>query len=133
MMKLAVLISALLVAASSAFVPHASRPQQPSLVRVQASFDPLGLSSSDGEERRAAPAAIAAGAAFTASAAALASSPLAALAEDDYEYGAVDAPIAIPVVGGILAILTALLPVFLKGGEEAFEEMKEQDKDNWGR
>jgi hypothetical protein len=31
-----------------------------------------------------------------------------------------------------LAILTALLPLVLQGGEEAFEEMKEQDKDKWG-
>jgi cobalamin biosynthesis Co2+ chelatase CbiK len=29
--------------------------------------------------------------------------------------------------------LTALLPLLLKGGEEAFEEMKEQDKDKWGK
>jgi len=45
---------------------------------------------------------------------------------------AVDAPIGIAVGGGILAILTALLPVFLKGGEEAFEEMKENDAAGWG-
>lgn len=43
--------------------------------------------------------------------------------EDDYEYGAVDAPIAIPIVGGILAIATALLPIALRPGEEAFEEV----------
>mmetsp|Transcript_39934 Transcript_39934/g.93739 ORF Transcript_39934/g.93739 Transcript_39934/m.93739 type:complete len:146 (-) Transcript_39934:269-706(-) len=56
-----------------------------------------------------------------------------AIADDaDYEYGAVDAPIGIAVGGGILAILTALLPVFLKGGEEAFEEMKENDAAGWG-
>jgi hypothetical protein len=36
------------------------------------------------------------------------------------------------VVGGVLAVLTALLPLLLKGGEEAFEEMKEMDKDKWG-
>lgn len=28
---------------------------------------------------------------------------------------------------GVLAILTALLPVVLQGGEEAFEEMKDRD------
>ena len=39
----------------------------------------------------------------------------------------------IAVVGGCLAVLTALLPLLLKGGEEAFEEMKEQDKDKWGK
>jgi hypothetical protein len=58
--------------------------------------------------------------------------PLAALAEEDYEYGAVDAPIGIAVGGGILAILTALLPVVMKGGEEAFEEMKDQSADSFG-
>ena len=62
------------------------------------------------------------------------SSPLVAMAEqvDDYEYGAVDAPIGIAVGGGILAILTALLPIALRGGEEAFEEMKESDSQMWG-
>jgi hypothetical protein len=59
--------------------------------------------------------------------------PLAALAEglaeEDYEYGAVDAPIGIAVAGGIVAILTALLPVVMKGGAEAFEEMKDRDAD----
>jgi hypothetical protein len=59
--------------------------------------------------------------------------PLAALAEDDYEYGAVDAPIGIAVGGGVLAILTALLPVVMKGGEEAFEEIKDQSADSFGK
>jgi len=62
-------------------------------------------------------------------------SPLVAAAVDEvdnYEYGAVDAPIGIAVGGGILAILTALLPIALRGGEEAFEEMKEKDSGSWG-
>jgi hypothetical protein len=64
----------------------------------------------------------------------IATSPLAALAEevDDYEYGAVDAPIGIAVAGGILAILTAAVPVFMQGGEEAFNEMKDRDSGVWG-
>lgn len=64
----------------------------------------------------------------------VATSPLAALAEevDDYEYGAVDAPIGIAVGLGIVAILTAAVPVFMQGGEEAFNEMKERDSGNWG-
>lgn len=63
------------------------------------------------------------------------SSPLMALAEeaDDYEYGAVNAPIGIAWAGGVLAILTALLPFFLKGGEEAFEEMRERDEGKFGK
>mmetsp|Transcript_26007 Transcript_26007/g.51841 ORF Transcript_26007/g.51841 Transcript_26007/m.51841 type:complete len:156 (+) Transcript_26007:99-566(+) len=59
-------------------------------------------------------------------------SPALAVEEDNYEYGAVDAPIGIAVGGGILAILTALLPVVMSGGEEEFEKMKATDKDTWG-
>lgn len=33
---------------------------------------------------------------------------------------------------GVLAILTALLPIALQGGEEEFEKMKNQDADTWG-
>jgi len=44
----------------------------------------------------------------------------------------VDAPIGLAVGGGILAILTALLPVFLRGGEEAFEEIRERDEGTFG-
>jgi hypothetical protein len=51
---------------------------------------------------------------------------------DDYEYGAVDAPIGLAWGAGVLAVATALLPIALKGGEEAFEEMKSQDADTWG-
>ena len=56
--------------------------------------------------------------------------PLAAFAAeqaDEYEYGAVSAPPIVPIVGGLLAILTALLPIVLRRGEEAFEEMKARD------
>ena len=60
-------------------------------------------------------------------------SPLIALAEEDYEYGAVNAPIGLAWGVGVLAILTALLPIALRGGEEAFEEMKDRDKDKWGK
>lgn len=70
--------------------------------------------------------------AITTAAVVVSTSPLIALAEEDYEYGAVDAPIGLAWGAGILAILTALLPVLLKGGEEAFEEMKERDKDTFG-
>lgn len=71
---------------------------------------------------------------LTTTAVVITTSPLMALAEevDDYEYGAVNAPIGIAVAGGLLAILTALLPVFLQGGEKAFNEMKERDQDKWG-
>lgn len=61
--------------------------------------------------------------------------PLAALAaeKDEYVYGAVDAPPLVPIVGGVLAILTALLPVLLRSGEEAFEDMKDRDGFGSGR
>jgi len=64
----------------------------------------------------------------------ISTSPLVALAEeaDDYEYGAVGAPISVAWIGGIFAVGTALLPIALQGGEEAFEEMKEQDKGKFG-
>ena len=60
--------------------------------------------------------------------------PLIALAEeaDEYEYGAVSAPIGIAWAAGVGVIATALLPVLLRGGEEAFEEMKERDSEAWG-
>ena len=70
--------------------------------------------------------------AATAAAIVASMSPLVALAEEDYEYGAVNAPIGLAWGVGVLAILTALLPIALRGGEEAFEEMKDRDKDAWG-
>ena len=65
----------------------------------------------------------------------IATSPLVALAEevgDDYEYGAVSAPISVAWIGGIFAVGTALLPIALSGGEDAFNEMKEADKGKFG-
>ena len=70
------------------------------------------------------------------SAAVLANLPLLVKAveeADEYEYGSVNAPISIAVVGGILAVLTALLPLLLRGGEEAFEEMRDRDADTFGK
>ena len=67
---------------------------------------------------------------------AIATSPLVAFAieeVDDYEYGAVSAPIGVAWAGGVLAVGTALLPIALQGGEEAFEEMKSQDKNTFGK
>lgn len=58
---------------------------------------------------------------------------LAETATDDYEYGAVNAPIGIAWAAGVLAILTALLPLALQGGEKAFEEIKERDKDTFNK
>lgn len=65
--------------------------------------------------------------------AAITLAPLAALAEEEYEYGAVDAPIGLAWAAGVVAILTAAVPIVMQGGEEAFEEMKDRDADKWGR
>ena len=120
-MKLSAIISSLslFISTGSALVPN-SRPSFTQKQQV-GEFEPMQVSP----KKSYAPA--------VAAAVAL-SSPLVAMAEevDDYEYGAVDAPIGIAVGGGILAILTALLPIALRGGEEAFEEMRERDSGNWG-
>ena len=52
---------------------------------------------------------------------------------DDYEYGAVDAPIGLAWGAGLLAIATALLPIAMQGGEEAFEEMRQSEEADWGK
>ena len=72
----------------------------------------------------------------TTAAVVIATSPVVALAAevaDDYEYGAVGAPISVAWIGGIFAVGTALLPIALSGGEDAFNEMKENDKDSFGK
>jgi hypothetical protein len=51
---------------------------------------------------------------------------------DEYVYGSVDAPVGLAVGAGILAIATAALPVLLRGGEEAFEEIRERDEGTFG-
>lgn len=111
-MKLSTLLTASLVASAAAFAPQPSVPR----AATQLAASPLQNKIS------AATAAIA-----------TASLPFIALAvEDDYEYGAVDAPIGIAVGAGVLAIATALLPVLLSPGEEAFEEMRDRDSASFG-
>ena len=127
----AFLITSLITnAAAFAPSPQILRTQQSSLQSSKKSFDPLNLADNNVEKMNVDVLPKMA----TVSAAAFAMHPLAALAEevDDYEYGAVKAPIGIAVGAGVLAILTALLPVVLQGGEEAFEEMKDRDSDSWG-
>lgn len=111
------LMGLLAMQSATAFAP--SQRPLPTLAPLEASAKPLGEKISQ---------------AMTTAAVVVATSPLAALAEevDDYEYGAVDAPIGIAWAGGVLAVLTALLPLALQGGEEAFEEMKDRDSGSWG-
>lgn len=71
----------------------------------------------------------------TTAAVVISTSPLVALAEeaDDYEYGAVSAPIGVAWAAGCFAILTALLPIALSGGENEFNKMKERDESTFGK
>ena len=74
--------------------------------------------------------------AATVAAASIIATPFAAIAADvvdDYEYGAVNAPGGLGLAAGlgVLAILTAGVPVLLAPGEDAFNEMKEKDADKW--
>uniref|UniRef100_A0A7S4N0J3 Uncharacterized protein n=1 Tax=Prymnesium polylepis TaxID=72548 RepID=A0A7S4N0J3_9EUKA len=48
--------------------------------------------------------------------------------EGERVYGAVEAPGWVPIVGGIAAIGTALLPVLLAPGDEAFRGQQEDEK-----
>lgn len=51
---------------------------------------------------------------------------------EEYEYGAVDAPIGLAVGAGILAILTAAVPILLRPGEKALDEMREREGNAFG-
>lgn len=75
--------------------------------------------------------------AATVAAASVIATPFAALAaenaDDDYVYGAVAAPGGLGLAAGlgVLAILTAAVPVLLAPGEDAFNEMKDRDASKW--
>lgn len=121
-MKLTALLVALSASSASAFVaPRPSFPAQPTA---------LNAINKNNIEKLSNAATVAAATITTATLA----SPLAALAEDDeYVYGAVNAPGGIGLAAGlgVLAILTAAVPVVLAPGEDAFNEMKERDADKW--
>ena len=127
-MRTSLITAALTATAASAFTHHQQVRPVAATRAEAAKFDPLGLAEDDGTTGVNTAAATAAGVFAT-----LAASPLAAVAEsDDYEYGAVDAPIGIAWAAGVLAVGTALLPLALQGGEDAFNEMREKDADVWG-
>ena len=111
-----VLILALFATFGAAFVPLS--PQAASSSKLQASLR-------EQFESKAA----------TAAAFVVANVPVAAMAivDDDYEYGAVDAPIGLAFGVGVLAIATAAVPVLMQGGEEAFEEMREREAETFGK
>ena len=111
------LLLSTLVAGSSAF----SAPKPNNAMKT---FDPVMPAIT--AQKNKAPAA------FLASAALLNPMIAQAVEDPDYEYGAVDAPIGVAWGAGIVVILTAAVPVFMQGGEEAFNEMKELDSDKWG-
>jgi hypothetical protein len=108
----------LVIQAVAAFAPR--QTAHPSFVQLEATSRPLSEKIAQ---------------TVTTAAVVVATSPLMALAEevDDYEYGAVNAPIGLAWAVGVLAVGTALLPLALQGGEEAFNEMKEKDADKWGK
>lgn len=131
MMKSAAVLLALAAPLTSAFGPPLLQGARPARIAPQAEFDPLELCAP--VDAGATTTATRVAAATTTAFAALAASPLAAWAAeepDGYEYGAVAAPggMALPVVGGILAILTAGVPVLLQGGEEALEQQRLDEK-----
>uniref|UniRef100_A0A7S0GEB5 RxLR effector protein n=1 Tax=Proboscia inermis TaxID=420281 RepID=A0A7S0GEB5_9STRA len=135
----------LLCSTATAFVGISSKKTAPSVINARQSTHSLNANVSEKydsavfdpmvstQKRNVAPSLA------LAISAAIMTSPLLAIAEemedDNYEYGAVNAPggLAIAVVGGVLAVLSALLPLVLQGGEDAFEEMKASDKKTWGK
>ncbi|KAL7496473.1 hypothetical protein ACHAWT_007153 [Skeletonema menzelii] len=119
MYKLTTLIALLSATSTSAFVaPTAPTTQTTTeLSAKNVNFDKIGNAA-------------------TVAAASVIATPFAALAADvadDYEYGAVNAPGGLGLAAGlgVLAILTAAVPVLLAPGEDAFNEMKEKDADKW--
>ena len=129
MSKLTTLLALLIsLTATRAFV--APRPSAPSLsvTRIEATLD-----TRDNEITTKTKIV----SAFTT--AIVAATPLATLAaatqDDDYVYGAVAAPGGLGLAAGlgVLAILTAAVPVLLSPGEDAFNEMKERDQGKWGK
>ena len=118
MYKLTTLIALLSATSSSAFVPSAPTTQTTTQLSAKnVNFDKIGNAA-------------------TVAAASVIATPFAALAADvadDYEYGAVNAPGGLGLAAGlgVLAILTAAVPVLLAPGEDAFNEMKEKDADKW--
>jgi hypothetical protein len=130
-----ILILALALQWSTALVvPRQQQQQHQPITRSQSQLAVLPSDNQDAVRSSTQPWVEKVGKFATTAAVVLATSPWMALAEevDDYEYGAVNAPIGIAWAGGVLAILTALLPVALRGGEEAFEEMRERDEGKFG-
>ena len=133
---LTALVLGFVLSLSSAYVPQQARHQQQQQQHQQQGFSFEVASQHAG---RVVSSSWGGPAAFVASASAfvVANAPLVAQAavevDGEYEYGAVDAPIGLAVGGGILAILTALLPVALRGGEEAFEEIKDREAGTFGK
>ena len=128
-MRSSLITAALTATAASAFTHHHQVRPVPATRAEAAKFDPLGLAEEDATKPATTATAAAAGVFAT-----LAASPLAAVAEsDDYEYGAVDAPIGIAWAAGVLAILTAAVPVLLQGGEKALEQQRIDEGGSFGK
>ncbi|KAJ1639781.1 hypothetical protein T492DRAFT_934336 [Pavlovales sp. CCMP2436] len=78
-------------------------------------------------------ARVAAGTAFASALAPMVAKAAEIAVDNEIEYGSVSAPNFILPLGAGLAILTALLPVVMKGGDEAAREMQDRDADSFGK
>ena len=132
-------VALLCLSSTSAFVAPTGRLEHPSAAILSRSFTAAhaAASSSSPDDSQTLPSRGNAASSIIAATSLVAFSPLAALAEqateEDYVYGAVNAPggIGLAAVLGVLAILTAAVPVILAPGEDAFNEMKERDEKKW--
>ena len=137
-MKLLSLLNLLSIASASAFVAPGGRSVAAPPTQSDAPRASLLSAMPNDDEQHNKIEGLSHAATLTAATlvATLASSPLAALAEDDdYVYGAVNAPGGLGLAAGlgVLAILTAAVPVILAPGEDAFNEMKDRDEKKWGK
>lgn len=129
-MRTSLITAALTATAASAFTHHQQVRPVAATRAEAAKFDPLRLAEGDATPTGVTTAAATAAGVF----ATLAASPLAAVAEsDDYEYGAVDAPIGIAWAAGVFAILTAAVPVLLQSGEKALEQQRIDEGGSFGK
>ena len=129
-MRTSLITAALTATAASAFTHHQQVRPVAATRAEAAKFDPLGLAEDHATTGVNTAAATAAGVFAT-----LAASPLAAVAaeSDDYEYGAVDAPIGIAWAAGVFAIITAAVPVLLQSGEKALEQQRIDEGGSFGK
>jgi len=138
------LISVIPYTLTSAFTPLKTATNYSILKATSTSFDPLNLIDNDEKSSLSVTSPSVSSdplqngigiRSLVSTSALLFLCPIVALAEEaeDYEYGAVGAPIGIAWFFGVLAIATSFLPLLLKGGEEALEQQRKDEKGSFGR